>query len=151
MLFAIIMFNDRPDPAKRLESARISKGFKTAKDAARFHGWIYETYIQHEQGTRGITRAAGKYAKAFKVSEGWLLTGEGQGPLGKIGAQNWREILRRATTAATGAGASNLDIMTEITRLLKEIENESPEDMKRVSEVSRRILEMNGNDDDKGT
>lgn len=73
-------YDDRPEPAKRLEQARLARKFATAKDATRFHGWVYETYIQHEQGIRGITRAAGKYAKAFKVSEGWLLTGEGPAP-----------------------------------------------------------------------
>lgn len=71
-------FDDRPEPAQRLEQARKARGFKTPKAAASFFGWSYETYIQHEQGTRGISRAAGKYAKAFRVSEGWLLTGEGQ-------------------------------------------------------------------------
>lgn len=69
--------DDRPEPAKRLEQARKNRGFKTPKDAARFFGWKYESYIQHEQGTRGIVRASGTYAKAFRVSEAWLLTGEG--------------------------------------------------------------------------
>lgn len=69
--------DSRPDFAKRLEQARIDRGFATPKDAARFFGWTYETYIQHEQGIRGISRASGKYAKAFRVSEAWLLTGEG--------------------------------------------------------------------------
>lgn len=77
------MFDDRPEAAKRLESARIARGFKTPKDASRFFGWTYETYIQHEQGHRGISRAAAKYAKAFRVSEGWLLTGEGTPPKGQ--------------------------------------------------------------------
>lgn len=75
-------FDDRPEAAKRLEKARNLRGFKTAKDAARFFGWTYETYIQHEQGTRGLSRAADRYAKAFRVREGWLLTGEGDGPDG---------------------------------------------------------------------
>lgn len=39
-----------------------------------------DTYHQHENGQRGIGRVAADYAKAFKVSEAWLLTGEGQGP-----------------------------------------------------------------------
>ena len=73
-------FDDRPDPAKRLEKARLARGFQTAKDAATYFGWSYPTYAQHEQGLRGIPRAAAKYAKAFRVSEGWLLTGEGHGP-----------------------------------------------------------------------
>jgi len=70
-------FDDRPEFAKRLEQARKERGFETAKDAARRFGWTYETYIQHEQGIRGISRAAKKYADAFRVSEAWLLTGEG--------------------------------------------------------------------------
>ena len=77
---AIMKSDDRPEPAKRLEKARIQRGFATAKDATRFFGWVYETYIQHEQGIRGIGRQAAKYADAFRVSEGWLLTGEGRGP-----------------------------------------------------------------------
>jgi phage repressor protein C with HTH and peptisase S24 domain len=70
-------FDDRPHPAMRLQKARERRGFKTAKDAAKFFGWNYETYAQHENGNRGIVRAASAYAKAFKVSEAWLLTGEG--------------------------------------------------------------------------
>ena len=82
ILHSMQKFDDRPDPAKRLEAARVARGFKNPKEASTFFGWVYETYIQHEQGTRGITRAAGRYAKAFHVSEGWLLTGEGEGPDG---------------------------------------------------------------------
>lgn len=70
-------FDDRPDFAKRLEEARIERGFSTAKEAATYFGWSYDTYAQHENGTRGINRASAKYAKAFRVSEGWLLTGQG--------------------------------------------------------------------------
>lgn len=90
-------FDDRPDFAKRLEQARIERGFRTAKEAARYYGWIYETYIQHEQGIRGISRAAGKYAKAFRVSEGWLLTGEGGGePAPKVSGEDAvKELLSR--------------------------------------------------------
>lgn len=72
--------DDRPEAAKRLTEARKHRGFENAKDAARYFGWKYETYIQHEQGIRGIGRQSGKYADAFRVSEGWLLTGEGDGP-----------------------------------------------------------------------
>jgi len=74
-------YDDRPDSAKRLKSARIVRGFKNAKKAALYFGWIYETYSQHENGTRGLTsKRAEVYAKAFRVSPGWLLTGEGDGP-----------------------------------------------------------------------
>lgn len=77
-------FDDRPEPAKRLEQARIARGFKEAKAAATYFGWKYDSYAQHENGTRGITRAASRYAKAYRVSEGWLLTGEGAGPKGAV-------------------------------------------------------------------
>lgn len=69
--------DDRPDYAIRLEQARIKRGFLTPMDACMRFGWNYDTYIQHENGTRGISRAAAKYAEAYRVSEGWLLTGEG--------------------------------------------------------------------------
>lgn len=71
-----------PDDALRLIEARIARGFKNPKDAARHFGWVYETYIQHEQGNRGLSKSYKRYAKAFNVDEAWLLTGRGRGPLG---------------------------------------------------------------------
>ena len=75
---ALMDFDDRPEPAKRLEQARERRGFKTAAAACAFFNWNYATYTQHENGTRGIVRVAAKYAKALRVSEAWLLTGEGE-------------------------------------------------------------------------
>lgn len=75
--------DNRPDSAKRLEQARIAAGFADAKSAATFFGWKYDTYAQHENGTRGINRAADRYARALKVSLAWLLTSEGKGPFEK--------------------------------------------------------------------
>lgn len=72
--------DDRPDPAKRLEKARLRKGIKTAAEAALRFGWRYATYAQHENGERGLARSAKKYAAAYGVSEAWLLTGEGESP-----------------------------------------------------------------------
>lgn len=74
----------RPEPAQRLEQARIARGFKTARQATDFFGWPYVTYTQHESGQRGIVRAADQYAKAYRVSPAWLLTGEGKGPDGEV-------------------------------------------------------------------
>ena len=73
-------YDDRPLTAQRLQQARENAKLRTAKEAAERFGWNLHSYHQHENGTRGIGRAAGKYAKAFKVSEAWLLTGEGAGP-----------------------------------------------------------------------
>ncbi|WP_204339794.1 S24 family peptidase [Rhizobium leguminosarum] len=89
-------YDDRPEPAKRLEKARVARGFAEAKKAASFFGWNYNVYAQHENGTRGISRAAAMYAKAYRVSEAWLLTGEGTGP----GETNDVAGLRRVTVAA---------------------------------------------------
>lgn len=43
------------------------------------HGWPVSTYSSHENGqTEDIPQdAAAEYAKAFRVSKAWLLTGEG--------------------------------------------------------------------------
>lgn len=78
------MPDDRPEEAKRLQLAREKRGFGSAKDAATFFGWKYDTYIQHERGERGISRAADRYAEGLRVSKAWLLTGEGKGPDGTI-------------------------------------------------------------------
>lgn len=87
----------RPDEAKRLQQAREAMNFKTAKDAATYFGWKYDSYIQHERGERGISKAAPKYAKAFRVSKAWLLTGE----LGRISPeeQEFLDLLQQAPEA----------------------------------------------------
>ncbi len=77
---ACMSYDDRPEPAKRLEQARKAAGYASAREAAARFNWVYESYVQHENGTRGISRVAARYAKAFKVSEAWLLTGEGHSP-----------------------------------------------------------------------
>ncbi len=65
----------RPEPAIRLQQARERAGFDSALAATKRFNWKYETYAQHENGTRGITRAAAKYATAFRVTREWLLFG----------------------------------------------------------------------------
>lgn len=74
------MADTRPEPAKRLQAAREAAGYKSLKEAADRFGWVYDTYAQHENGTRGLARAAKQYARAYRVSEGWLTTGFGRGP-----------------------------------------------------------------------
>ena len=75
-----MVFDDRPEAAQRLQEARKARGFETAASAATYFGWNVDTYTQHENGTRGLTRSADRYATAYGVGEGWLLTGEGAGP-----------------------------------------------------------------------
>lgn len=61
---------------ERLKSARTAAGFLSAREAALRHGWNVSTYTAHENGQNGITtKAAGKYATAFKTTPEWLLLG----------------------------------------------------------------------------
>lgn len=68
----------RTEQAQRLMNARVRRGIGDAKKTALYFGWPYDTYIQHERGTRGLrVEVARKYAKALRVPASWLLTGEG--------------------------------------------------------------------------
>lgn len=66
---------------ERLAEARKAANFDTPGDAAAALGMAYSTYAAHENGTTGfkIDKAI-QYAKKFKVSLDWLLTGKGRGP-----------------------------------------------------------------------
>lgn len=80
--------------ADRLRRARAKAGFKSALSAARKHGWTPSTYGAHENGQNEYDHKAAKaYAKAFRTTAAWLMTGEGpdhansQVPvMGRIGA-----------------------------------------------------------------
>jgi hypothetical protein len=66
------------EPYERLAIAREGSKLGSATAAARRFHWNENTYRSHENGTRDLSKkAAEKYAKAFKVSVGWLLYGEG--------------------------------------------------------------------------
>lgn len=63
---------------ERLRHARELRGFPSAAEAARAIGVPYGTYSGHENGSRGITREnVTEYAKKFRVSPHWMLTGDG--------------------------------------------------------------------------
>lgn len=76
----MISEDELSEQAARLRRARIAKGYARAIDACKAFGFKPSTYGGHESGSRGIGRAAARYAKAYGVSEGWLLTGEGEAP-----------------------------------------------------------------------
>lgn len=64
---------------ERLIIAREKAGYATAADAARALGVKEPTYYSHENGTSGLRASvAEKYARKFKVSLTWLLTGQGE-------------------------------------------------------------------------
>lgn len=65
------------EPFERLQIVRAQAGYANATDAARAFGWNENTYRSHENGERGLKPAvANRYAKAFRVSSAYLLTGE---------------------------------------------------------------------------
>ncbi len=75
------------------------RNFPTAKAAAKRFGFNYNTYSQHERGQSGLTRAAKEYARAFKVREAWLLTGEGSPEDPAPENEELREIFARLKNA----------------------------------------------------
>ena len=69
--------------ALRLKEARTDAGFKTAKQAAKYFGFVPSSYYQHENGKRGLKiEVADRYGRAYGVRGAWLLTGDGpkEGP-----------------------------------------------------------------------
>jgi len=65
------------EPKDRLKWAREQANYAQASDAARAMGVKVATYIAHENGSRKLTRSADRYARFFRVSMEWLLTGRG--------------------------------------------------------------------------
>lgn len=62
---------------KRLKAARIAAGFSSATAAIDAFKWNSSKYRAHENGQNNYNAAdAIKYAQAYNVSSGWLLTGE---------------------------------------------------------------------------
>ena len=64
--------------ADRLRHARMSAGYQTATDAAAAMGVGISTYVSHENGGRGLGRAAERYARFYRVSLDWLVAGKGE-------------------------------------------------------------------------
>ena len=64
-------------PHQRLRFAREQAGFARASDAARAIGVGEPTYLGHENGSRGLSRAGARYARFFHVSLDWLIGGRG--------------------------------------------------------------------------
>jgi phage repressor protein C with HTH and peptisase S24 domain len=65
------------DAAARLRQARKEAGYESPSDAARALGAELPTYLGHENGSRGLSRTAMRYADFFHVRLDWLLTGRG--------------------------------------------------------------------------
>ena len=64
--------------AGRLKIARELAGYRTGVDAARALRVAEQTYLAHENGSRGFARKAAFYSTKFRVNLEWLVTGRGQ-------------------------------------------------------------------------
>lgn len=67
-----------PNAHSRLTRARQLAGYETATEAAEALGVRPPTYLGHENGSRGFKSEAERYARFFKVSYEWLMTGRGE-------------------------------------------------------------------------
>ncbi|MDB6035975.1 MAG: putative prophage repressor [Verrucomicrobiales bacterium] len=102
-------FADMSEISERLTTARKRAGYEKAIDAANALGMRPSTYYSHENGSIGLrAQVAETYAKKFKVSLEWLLTGKGDAQmdgavpydievaglplLGSIQAGHWLEL-----------------------------------------------------------
>lgn len=112
---------------ERLTEAREKAGYDSAADAARAMGVKLQTYYSHENGGSGLKPAvAERYARKFRVSLEWLLTGrgdmstsngavpyevelEGLPLLGNIQAGAWVE----AVQAPEGAGMEMVQVVRD--------------------------------------
>jgi hypothetical protein len=66
------------DSNERLRKALKNAGFKSARSAALRYGWNPSTFASHVNGQTAVPPEAAKaYARAFKSSAAWILTGEG--------------------------------------------------------------------------
>lgn len=80
---------------ERLRAAREAAGYETAKAAAEAMGASVATYLQHENGTRGLSRdRAQRYARFLKSTPEWLLYGRGDQPTQSSGEPHVRRVSR---------------------------------------------------------
>lgn len=79
-------------PHERLRKAREAAGYPDAGSAADAMGVVRSTYFAHENGGRGLSRAAERYAGFFGVSLDWLLRGKGPVKPGRTAAEKPRTI-----------------------------------------------------------
>jgi hypothetical protein len=74
----IVQASSMGESNDRLKDARVRAGFTSARKAAIRFGWKESTYASHENGQTAVpVEAAREYARAFKTSAAWILTGEG--------------------------------------------------------------------------
>lgn len=71
---------------ERLRLARTKAGYTEASLAAEAMGVAKATYTHHENGHRDFAKRADQYARFFRVSLDWLMTGKGEMRAGRRAA-----------------------------------------------------------------
>lgn len=101
-------------PAERLRQAREAAGYTTAKSAAEAMGVSVPTYIQHENGSRGLAPPrAERYGRFFRATPEWLLYGRGEGP-GKSGGIKEPSVLTPISRFVPLLGVVQAGVWAEI-------------------------------------
>lgn len=117
---------DNKAVGKRLAVAREKAGFSTATEAAEALGMKYPTYAGHENGSRGVVRAAQRYARRYHVSLDWLLRGTGPGP-GEAQPDAETAQLRAALLAYGVDGSDLRRVLAIIDGFVDDFSDETPE------------------------
>jgi phage repressor protein C with HTH and peptisase S24 domain len=99
---------------ERLIWARKEAGYESAREAAAALGVTESTYMGHENGFRGFKSRAELYARKFKVSLEWLMTGRGPPNKGRA--------LTAKAIGYVGAGAEILPFDSHSPGSLEEVE-----------------------------
>ena len=98
------MKTSKPDErmAARLREARELAGYPGPTEAARALGIKPPTYLGHENGSRGFVAQVQFYARRYRVSLEWLLSGKGTPRSGDVNFDN--------SETATDSGASAIPL-----------------------------------------
>lgn len=89
---------------ERLQEARKKAGYADAPAAAAAMGIPQATYFGHENGNRGLARAASRYARFYNVSLDWLVDGKGAMKAGEATPSEGQATV--PLVGYVGAGAS---------------------------------------------
>ena len=133
----------------RLRKARLAAKFRSARSAALRHGWTESTYAAHENGQNDFDEdAALKYARAYKVSAGWLLTGETPPPASVASMIDQsavvavlEELCRRAGMSDNGAHEAVSHLVSAMQDRAEPVLDRRTDDLRAVTaHIARRFL-----------
>jgi transcriptional regulator with XRE-family HTH domain len=98
-------------PSNRLRIAREKAGYAHAKDAAEAMGVPVATYIQNENGARGISaQKATRYARFFRTTPEWILYGNNDADPATPGIDELEEMVRDALFEVATLGTRIADL-----------------------------------------